>query len=161
MPEAMSATTTAGFLPSAFAGAAWEAARGQLARPNAGTALRDLHNHYAYTLDQGDLDGVVDYFTDDCVIDSPRGPVVGASAIRAHYEQLLRDTRYRFHLLTNTIARPAEDTRSGRIVSYYLAFLQNDGEPPRTLAGLIADDVVNRDGAWKIRARSIAVDVAI
>jgi uncharacterized protein (TIGR02246 family) len=159
MPDAMNDTITAGFLPTAFAGAAWEVARGQLAQPDAGTELRDLHNRYAYTLDQGDLDGVVAFFTDDCVFDSPSGPVVGAAAIRAHYEHLFSTTRHRFHLLTNTIVRLAEDARSGRIVSYFLAVLQDDGEPPRTVAGLIADDAVQRDGAWKIRARSIAVDL--
>lgn len=162
---------SAGFRPTAFDGPAWKVAREQLAQPHAqnagvegllaGMELRDLHSRYAYTTDQGDLDRLLGFFTDDCVIDSPQGNVVGIAAIRDHYARVLRETTHRFHVFTNMVVRLAEDFQSGRIVSYYLAVLQNDGEPPRTVGGLLADDAVKQDGIWKVHARSVAHDVTI
>lgn len=158
-----------GFLPTAYAGSAWDEARTQLARPRkgesplegmmAGMGVRDLLNRYMYTIDQGDLDGLMGFFTDDCVINTPKGSIVGTAAIREHYDLLLTGPHRRFHLVTNMIVRLADDYESGRITSYYFAMLQNDGQPPRAVAGLLADQVVKHGGGWKISARSISTDV--
>ena len=167
----MSDTTSEGFLPTAHTGPAWEEARGQLTRPRkdnapvegfrAGMGVRDLINRYAYALDQGDLDGLMEFFADDCVINAPRGTLAGASAIRAHYERVISESDHRFHLLTNMIVRMGDDFGSARVTTYFFGVLQNHGEPLRTVGGLLADQVVKRDGQWKICARSVSIDVTL
>jgi uncharacterized protein (TIGR02246 family) len=165
----MSVSVPTGFLPSAFSGQAWDQARRLLrSRPHDGKlvpailaelAIRDLLHRYVYALDRSDLEGVMAIFTDDCVLNSTTNTVSGTAAIRAHYEQVLADTPSRFHLLTNTAVRIASDLQSGEVSSYFFAVRQKDGEPPHFLAGLFADHVVDRDGEWKVRARTIAIDV--
>ncbi|NIK61450.1 nuclear transport factor 2 family protein [Kribbella shirazensis] len=165
----MTVSVPTGFLPSAFSGPAWDQARQLvLCRPHedermqaisAELAVRNLLHRYVYALDCSDIEGVMASFTADCVMNSPTGTVSGTAAIRTHYEQVLADMPTRFHLLTNTAVRISADLRSAEVSSYFFAVRQKGGEPPHFLGGLFADQVVERDGEWKICTRSIAVDV--
>jgi uncharacterized protein (TIGR02246 family) len=156
------------FQPDAGASSAWELARAQLARPRARQptldqlreelALRDLIGRYAYTWDQGDLDGLMEFFTEDCVITNPRGTVVGSTAIRANYAEMLRDTPRRQHLFCNVVVRLSDDLREGWLTAYHYAVLEPKQDPSRTVSGLVADNVVKQADEWKIRARSVCID---
>lgn len=164
----MTTSVRATFQPDAGATVAWDLARAQLDRPRSGQpsldyvcdelALRDLMARYAYTWDQGDLDGLMAFFTNDCVITYPHGTVSGSAAIRANYEQMVRDTPRRHHLICNVVVRLSEGRSEGWLTAYFYALLEPQGAPARTVSGLIADTVVKRDGEWKIRARSICID---
>jgi uncharacterized protein (TIGR02246 family) len=156
------------FQPDAGATSAWEQARAQLARPRmhepsldqvrAELAIRDLIARYAYSWDQGDLDAVMAFFTEDCVITNPSGEVSGSAAIRANYQQKLRDVPRRRHLVGNVVVRLSEDLREGWLTAAYSAVLEPRDSSPRTISGLIADTVVKPAGEWKIRTHSVCID---
>lgn len=158
------------FLPTACQGPAWDGARAQLKHPYASDpslervaaelGIRDVLPRYSYAVDQGDLDAAMQFFTDDCVINSPKGAVEGSTAIRTYLEKTFQATPNRFHLFTNIAVRVADDHRSGLITSSYFAILQAADQPPNAVGGLIADQVVLQDNVWKIRERSIARDLA-
>jgi uncharacterized protein (TIGR02246 family) len=117
------------------------------------TAVSNLLSRYAYTFDSRDLDGIMQFFTDDCAIINPHGTFWGAAAIRAHYEHILRVNRHTFHLWSNVVVGLSDDLHSGRVSAYFLAMLERDQGPPRAVGGLLVDDVTKTD-AWRIRARS-------
>jgi uncharacterized protein (TIGR02246 family) len=161
-------TTHAAFLPDAGLSQAWKVAGVQLSRPRTENAsldelreelaLRDLIARYAYTWDQGDVDGVMRFFTDDCVMTNPRGTHSGAVAVREIYEQMVQDTPRRRHLFTNVVVRLSDDLAEGWLTAYHYAVLEPRGESPRTVSGLVADHLVKTGEGWKIRARSVSVD---
>jgi ketosteroid isomerase-like protein len=162
-------TTTGAFPSTSHAGPAWDLAREQLARPRIddapiegfreGMAVRDLIARYAYAIDRGDIDDLMRFFTDDCVISGPRGTLSGAEEIRAHYEELFVEVPRRFHLWANVVVRMGADFREGRVSSYFYAMLGPKDGPPHSIGGLSVDHVVKRAGRWQIRERSINFDV--
>lgn len=121
-------------------------------------AVMDGFMAYAYAYDNHDLDAVLDFFTDDCVIDNPRGQVVGAAAIRANYQVLFGywDTDSR-HAWSNVAVRFLDPARA-YVTAYHNAVLVSDR---RTLAGAGTDIRLMHkvDGSWKIARRWITDDV--
>jgi uncharacterized protein (TIGR02246 family) len=164
----MTAIRTSAFQPDAGTSIAWETARAQLARPRPANptfeyvseelALRDLIARYAYTWDQGDIGGVLTFFTEDCAITNAHGTAVGTAAILANYQGMHRDVPRRRHLLGNVIVRLSDDLTEGWILAYHHSVLDSADSVSRVVSGLIADNLVKRDGEWKIRARSVCVD---
>jgi hypothetical protein len=165
----MTEATVPVFLSTAFSGPAWDRARGQLSQSRSGDAsldevreelvLRDLFARYTYILDQGDVDALMTYFTDDCILKNPRGTCRGTAEIRANYEKLLRPTDRRLHWWSNVMTRVSDDLRHGWVTSYFYSLHQPVDEPFRTAAGLVADEWVKLDDAWRICDRAITVDI--
>jgi SnoaL-like domain len=156
------------FLPTAHDGSAWELAREQLARPGSHRAspeglreelaLHDLIARYAYAADQGDVDGVARFFTNDFVIHGPRGTVSGEAAVRAFYEKVRQDAPGAIHVFSNVVIRLDDDFQSGRITYYVYAILQPADKPAFAVSGLVVDDVVKTTGEWRIRERTVTND---
>jgi uncharacterized protein (TIGR02246 family) len=165
---ANSASSDDVFLETAHAGPAWDLALEQMARPrNAGAAwenaregmaVRDLLARYTYALDRGDVDAMMGFFTDDCVITNPRGTFSGPDVIRADLEDHISKGDHRFHLWSNVVVRMSDDFLEAAVTAYFLAVLQREAAPARWVGGLSADTVVKRDGRWQIRARTTTVD---
>jgi uncharacterized protein (TIGR02246 family) len=156
------------FLPAAHEGPAWDLAREQLTRPlgdrpsvrrvREEMAVRDLYSHYAAVADLGDIEGFMRFFADDCVINARQGNFVGTTAIRAHYERLFRESPNQFHVFSNVIVRLADDLRSGKTTCYFYTMLQAAGQPVHAFCGLRSDEVVKKEGEWKIQANTSTVD---
>lgn len=122
-------------------------------------AVMDEFMSYAYAYDNQDLDTILGYFTDDCVIDNPRGQVVGAEAVRANYRVLFGYWRASRHTWSNISVRFLDPTPTqAYITAYHHAVLLSD---ERTLAGGGTDVRLLRkiDGSWKIARRWITDDV--
>jgi ketosteroid isomerase-like protein len=121
------------------------------------TAIRDQFMVYGYAFDNQDLDAVMSYFTDDCVITNPRGKVSGAAAIRANYKLLFDYWSSSRHLWVNVIVRfpAAVDAYIG---AYHYAMLISGDQ---TLAGGGTDlrRLTKVGGEWKIAERWITDDV--
>ena len=121
--------------------------------------IRDEFMAYAYAYDNQDLDAVLRFFTDDCVIDNPRGQVVGADAIRANYRVLFGYWAASRHVWSNVTVRFLDEAATqAYIVAYHHAVLLSD---ERTLAGAGTD--IRRlhkvNGRWLIARRWITDDV--
>lgn len=112
---------------------------------------------YAYAYDNQDLDVVLGFFTDDCVIDNPRGQVAGADAIRANYQVLFGYWAASRHAWSNIAVRFLDPQRA-YVTAYHHAVLLAD---ERTLAGAGTDiRLLHKvDGSWKIARRWITDDV--
>ena len=121
--------------------------------------IRDEFMTYAYAFDNQDLDSVLQHFSDDCVIDNPRGQVVGAAAIRANYRVLFGYWRATRHTWSNITVRFVDGSASAAyIVAYHTALLLSD---ERTLAGSGVDirRLHKTNGRWTITRRWITDDV--
>ena len=123
------------------------------------SVIRDDFMAYAYAYDNQDMDSVLACFSDDCVIDTPRGQVVGAEAIRANYRVLFGYWNAFRQMWTNISVRvlDAEATQA-YIVAYHHALLLSD---ERTLAGSGTDirRLRKQDGRWLIDRRWITDDI--
>src|SRR5919197_907958 len=94
--DGMSQATTTAFLPNAYSGPAWDGARELLGRPvtaepsldylRAEQSVRDFVARYAYTLDRGDVDALLEFFAPDCVMNNQRGTFSTPAEMRAEYE---------------------------------------------------------------------------
>ena len=114
---------------------------------------------YAYAYDNQDLDSVLRYFTDDCVIDNPRGQVIGADAIRANYRVLFGYWKTTRQIWSNLTVRFLDATATqAYIAAYHHAVLLSD---ERNIAGSGTD--IRRlhkvNGRWLIARRWITDDV--
>jgi ketosteroid isomerase-like protein len=121
--------------------------------------IRDQFMAYAYAYDNQDLDTVLEFFSDDCVIDNPRGQVVGADAIRANYRVLFGYWSATRQIWTNIVVRLLDRAATQAYIgAYHHAVLLSD---ERTLAGAGTDiRLLHKvDGSWKIVQRWITDDV--
>jgi ketosteroid isomerase-like protein len=122
-------------------------------------AIRDELMAYAYAYDNQDLDSVLRYFSEDCVIDNPRGRVVGVDAIRANYRVLFGYWKVTRQIWTNVTVRVLDTAATqAYAVAYHHAVLLSDD---RKLAGSGTD--VRRlrklGDRWVITQRWITDDV--
>jgi ketosteroid isomerase-like protein len=114
---------------------------------------------YAYAYDNQDMGTVLGFFADDCVIDNPRGQVVGADAIRANYVVLFGYWKAHRHAWSNVTVRLLDRTPTqAYVAAYHHAVLLSD---ERTFAGAGTDIRRMRKvaGSWKIDRRWITDDV--
>jgi len=122
-------------------------------------AVMDAFVSYAYAYDNQDLDTILGYFTDECVIDNPRGQVVGADAIRANYRVLFGYWQASRHAWSNIAVRFLDPTPTrAYVTAYHHAVLLSD---ERKLAGAGTDiRLLHKiSGSWKIARRWITDDV--
>jgi hypothetical protein len=129
----------------------------QLALAAAEEEIREDFTAYGYAYDSGDIDRVMWFFSDDCVITNPRGRVAGVDAIRSNYRLLFDYWKVTRHLWCNVTVRfsAADEAYLG---AYHYAMLVSD---ERALAGVGLDLRRLRpvDGRWKIVERWITDDI--
>jgi ketosteroid isomerase-like protein len=117
--------------------------------------LRELLTDYVWGLDRRDVDAVMSYFHDDCVVVNPRGSYAGREAIRANYEHLMARGELLFHLTGNVAVRLVDATEA-TMRAYYVSMLRSaDGD--QAVSGTYDDRLVKADGRWQIVERRIEV----
>ena len=164
----MSQAMRTAYLPNAHRGPAWDGARDLLSRPpatepsleylRAEQSVRDFIARYAFTLDRGDVDGLMQFFAADCVMTNQRGTFATPAEMRAEYEGIVRNVPHRMHLLSNLLVRFADDLAIATVSYYFRALLEPPGGPPRSLGGIILDQLRNDAGAWRIYRRNVSID---
>lgn len=129
--------------------------RTELAREE--STIRDSFAVYGYAFDNRDLDTVMGFFADDCVITNPRGKVAGRAAIRANYQVLFGYWSSTRHLWVNVVVR-FPSTTDAYLAAYHYATLVSS---ERTLAGTGTDlwQLRKTDGVWRIAERWITDDI--
>jgi uncharacterized protein (TIGR02246 family) len=121
--------------------------------------VRDDFTRYAYAYDDLDLEAVLGFFADDCVIVNPRGTVSGAQQIRDNYRTLLGGTNAHRHVWSNVTVRFTDAAATDVYVgAYHHTVVLTD---PRTVSGTGTDirHLRRVDQAWKIVERWITNDV--
>jgi uncharacterized protein (TIGR02246 family) len=158
------------FAPTAGSGPVWDRAREELSRPRSRDAsidelreelaVREALARYTYSFDGGDLDAVMTYFADDCATMDRHGMThTGRDAVRANYKKMIESIPRRFHVWTNVVVRLSDGLQGGWRIAYFYAYLDAVGEPPHAVGGVVADQMVKEDGDWRIRERSVTVDL--
>jgi ketosteroid isomerase-like protein len=123
-------------------------------------AVREALARYTYSFDRGDLEAVMTFFTDDCVVTDRHGTRhSGPAEVRANYKRLIDSVKGRFHLWSNVVVCLSDGLREASRIAYFYAHLATAGGPPQALGGPIVDHLVKQDGEWRIRERSVTVDL--
>jgi uncharacterized protein (TIGR02246 family) len=116
--------------------------------------LRDLLARYIDALDSGDLDAIMRFIRDDCVIVGPRGTLVGKDDIRRDYEFVLANSTARVHRATNVVVRLAADDEAW-IASRNTAILRRRDDTLIAVVAVVVDRLL-KDGEWRMQQRRVA-----
>ena len=117
-------------------------------------AIRDLRIKYSHYFDAGEVDRLVDLFTDDAVCEFGEdygGDWVGRETIRQNYVRYHEDEpAFRFlHATTNHLVElRGADRATGR--AYLLDLVLAAEGQPLQLLGIYDDDYVKQGGEWRI-----------
>ena len=112
--------------------------------------VHDLFRRYHYMYDAGDVEGVMELFTDDCVVVNPRGTYVGITVIRQNYEYLVGRRRFVLHYGTNPLVRFEPGLQEAWLGAFYLAVTTMDAGNIYATGGAYMNRLHNREGQWKI-----------
>ncbi len=123
-------------------------------------AIGDLFVRYATALDRGDVETVVDCFTDDAALESPViGVIAGREAIRGFSERFAAQRaggmQFR-HMITN-IAAEVEGDRA-LASAYLLVLITQDGKSRSLPPGRYQCEVVKQGDAWRFSRRVVIHD---
>jgi len=118
--------------------------------------IRELYARYAYSLDHGDIDRMMDCFTDDAVFESARqGRFEGCDGLRKFAGSIPERTggaQIR-HLITNQLCDLDGDRGTGSC--YFMYFHCKNNQVQQVTVGEYNDELRKVDGRWKIRSRKV------
>ena len=122
-------------------------------------AIHDLFTRYCCALDNGEVETVVECFTEDAVLKSPVIDIAGRAAIRAFAgrfaAQRAAGTQFR-HFVTNIAA--AIDGERARASAYLLVLISQNGSHRTLPPGRYECELVNEGGAWRFSRRIVFHD---
>jgi uncharacterized protein (TIGR02246 family) len=121
-------------------------------------ALRDDLVAYAYALDAGDLEALLDHFSDDVVITNPRGRYEGIETVRKNYVFLMQNWPRRRDVWGNVAIRFLGSADE----AYRTSYIQEVLATPSKETSAVTSDIHRlrkMDGRWRIVERCIATDL--
>jgi uncharacterized protein (TIGR02246 family) len=123
-------------------------------------AINDLFVRYTGAIDMGDVDTLVNCFTEDGSLHSPAvGAYVGREAIRAFAERFAafrrNGSQFR-HVISNLTLQVDADQATARC--YLLVFLTKDGKSRMLPPGQYACELRKQDGVWRFQKRVVIHD---
>jgi 3-phenylpropionate/cinnamic acid dioxygenase small subunit len=123
-------------------------------------AIQELMTRYCCAIDEGDVEGVIACFTQNCRLESNSiGPSPGKGGVNMLAEQMARlraEGRQFRHIITNF--RIETESDRGRIRCYLLDYVTFNGETQLLSPCEYDCDVVRRDGRWLIETRRVHID---
>ncbi len=125
-------------------------------------AINDLFVRYTTALDAGDVETVVDCFTEDAVLESPAiGVIAGREAIRAFADRFaaLRQGGTQFRHMISNLAVEINDDQA-RATCYLLVLISRDGASRSLPPGRYECELARADGVWRFRHRIVTHDHA-
>lgn len=131
--------------------------------------IADLISQSAYAYDSKDVEGYLDLFTQDCLLEmyagSEQRPIVKATGreelgmvTRQRLTQLTQKGIQSRHYQTNTVLTPRRDGRIEGVTMLNLMW-QAAGEKPVTVTtGIYRDLFEKTDRGWRFAKRSLFID---
>lgn len=123
-------------------------------------AINDLFVRYTRAIDAGDVDTLVDCFTQDGSLQSPAvGEYAGHAAIRAFAERFAafrRNGSQLRHVISNLVMQVEGDRASASC--YLVVFLTKDGASRMLAPGQYECELRKADGAWRFQKRVVMHD---
>jgi len=125
-------------------------------------AISDLFVRYTTALDAGDVETVVDCFTEEAALESPViGSIAGRDAIRAFAERFAAQraggVQFR-HMITNIAAEIEDSGNRARASAYLLVLITQDGKSRTLPPGRYECEVVKQGGGWRFQLRVVFHD---
>lgn len=124
--------------------------------------LRRLADRYARAADQGDRAAFIALFSEDGVLESPRGRFVGREAIGTVPAFLRERYRGTFHAVLNQLAWTTHEGAAAETYCIARHFLRADDDRPSCYEMTIRyqDVFAIRDGGWLFTHRRLVIDAA-
>ena len=116
-------------------------------------AIRDLLARYCYLIAAGDVDGVIELYTLDCVVDVRGNRFEGARGLQDLYADSLQVSP-KPYIHNHLIDEISADSARGRCV---LEIRQIRAGKPETAGGCYEDRYLKQDGRWKFHHRTFRV----
>jgi ketosteroid isomerase-like protein len=111
----------------------------------------DLFRRYHFHYDAGNVDAVMELFTDDCVVVNPRGTYIGPAAIRSNYEFLTGRRFFIQHFGTNHLVRFEEGMQEAWLGAFYYSIVIYGTGKAFAVGGTYLDRLRKEsDGQWRI-----------
>jgi uncharacterized protein (TIGR02246 family) len=122
-------------------------------------AIHDLFTRYCCALDNGEVEAVVDCFTEDAVLKSPMIDLKGHAEIRAFAARFaaMRAAGTQFRHLVANIAVDIDGDRA-RATAYLLVVISKDGGHRTLPPGRYECDLVKKTGTWRFSRRLVFHD---
>ena len=128
-------------------------------------AIHELLSRAAYAFDERQMDVLEQCFTPDAslLVDITGVGEVGPFEGREAIMQLNSDTRaaqtdVRRHVISNFFFE-SEKKKAATVVSSLVVFSVENGEINVIISGIYRDDVVRKDGDWRIKNRRLDLDL--
>ena len=128
-------------------------------------AIHELLSRVAYAFDERQLDVLEQCYSADAsmLIDitgvGEVGPFEGREAImQLISDTLAAQTDVRRHVISNFFFE-SEKKKAARVVSSLVVFSVENGEISVIISGIYRDDVVRKDGVWRINHRRLDLDL--
>jgi len=128
-------------------------------------AIHELLSRAAYAFDERQLDVLEQCFTEDAsmLVDitgvGEVGPFEGREAImQLMSDTLAAQTDVRRHVISNFFFE-SEKKKAGRVVSSLVVFSVENGDINVIISGIYRDDVVRKNGGWRIKHRRLDLDL--
>jgi len=118
--------------------------------------IRDDFTAYGYAYDNRDLEAVLGFFAEDCVISAPRGPMHGHAELREHYGESFAAGRTR-HIWSNVMVRVVDPGVEAYLGAYHHTLLMRS-DHSRCVTGTDIRHLRRIDGDWKIAGRWLTID---
>jgi ketosteroid isomerase-like protein len=118
--------------------------------------VRSVINQYAYCYDEGDIDGLMDIYSDDCRLINNKGTFVGSDAIRANYEDNIGARSFGYHHVSD-VQVVLNDTATAAWASGFLYNLAvRQGVATGTMANCLFHLALTGSG-WKVIESRIVI----
>jgi len=126
----------------------------------AGLAIRRLAERYAVSVDRRDGDAFASVFTENGVIESPRGRVVGRDAIRGIANTMSQFYERTFHAVLTQVADVSGQKAKAETYCIARHFNTDDAGAYSCYEMTIRyqDDCVRDNGVWLFSQRILVVD---
>jgi ketosteroid isomerase-like protein len=117
-------------------------------------AINDLLVKYSVTIDDRDIAGLVELYTEDAVFDGVKGPMRGRAAIADYYEQRTGEFGATYHIpYSHAVERTSDNEATGLVLAAAELAI---GDEAFMIALRYTDDYVKGDdGTWRFRKRDI------
>ena len=117
-------------------------------------AILDLASRYCHTFDLGDPEGWADCFTEDGTFEAPGRTLKGREELR----KMAAEAQFPAPIRHIPSAFLIDGEGDSATMCCYFTVLRLDSPPSTIAVGRYEDQIVKRDGSWKLAARRAIMD---
>lgn len=121
----------------------------RVARLEAVNDIQRVLHQYAYCYDAGEIDAMMEIYSDDCLLINGSGTFAGRDAIRSNYLESVANRQTAFHHLADVEIATSDDVSEAWVTAYLHNLAVHDGNPGGTMATCIFH-LRRMDGRWMV-----------